>query len=107
MRNLLVLGVLMSSCIALGASAQSPANPFVLNVDREGSFSVAGTGVALSESAVIDQAVAALGRDASNALIVEGDEGAPLESVKRAAVLLQQAGATQISFRTAVEPSPR
>lgn len=105
MRSVLVLGVLMSSYIALGASAQSPADPFVLNVDREGSFSVAGTGVALSESAVIDQAAAALDRDASTALVVEGEERAPLDSVKRAAELLQRAGATRIWFRTAVEPS--
>jgi biopolymer transport protein ExbD len=84
--------------MATAASAQQARSAFVLSVDRQGSFSVAGTGV--DESSVVEQARAALSRDVNTALVVEGDEGAPFESVKRAAALLQQAGATRISFRT-------
>lgn len=104
MRSLLFVGVLM--CVAIGASAQSRGSTFVLSVDREGSFSVAGTGVVLNESSVLEQAAAALSRDADTALIVEADEGAPFESVKRAAVLLQAAGAQEISFRTRAATQP-
>jgi biopolymer transport protein ExbD len=105
-RSLLVVGLLISSCVAIGASAQSRGSTFVLSVDREGSFSLAGTGVALNEASVIEQAVAVLSRDADTALIVESDERAPLESVKRAAVLLQAAGALKISFRTQAANQP-
>lgn len=79
---------------------------FVLSVDRQGSFSVAGTGVVLNESSVVERAVAALSRDADTALIIEGDEGAPFEGVERAAVLLQTAGAQKISFRTRAANQP-
>jgi biopolymer transport protein ExbD len=108
-RTLLVtLGILVSSFVVVGASAQSSpegASTFVLSVDREGSFSVAGDG--LSESSVVEQASAALRKDAATGLVVEADEGAPLESVKRAAQLLQEAGATRIGFRTTSAVQPR
>jgi biopolymer transport protein ExbD len=110
MRTLLVaLGVLVSWFVVVGASAQSSregADTFVLSVDRQGSFSVAGDGspLQLNESSVVEQALAALRR--GTALVVEADERAPFESVKRAAQLLQEAGATSIGFRTRSAPQP-
>jgi biopolymer transport protein ExbD len=69
-----------------------------LRVDSEGAFFLAGA--PLDEASVVAQAAAALGRDANVALVVEGDTAAPYASVMRAAVLLQQAGAKRIAFRT-------
>ncbi len=108
MRILLVaVAAFALSFVLLGASAQSSVESpaaFVLSVDREGSLSVAA--VRLDESSVVEQAVAALRRNASTALIVEADEGAPYERVQRAALLLQQAGATGINFRTKSSAQP-
>ena len=104
---LVALAAFALSFVLLGASAQSSAEgpaAFVLSVDREGSLSVAA--VRLDESSVVEQAVAALRRNASTALIVEADEGAPYERVQRAALLLQQAGATGINFRTKSSAQP-
>ena len=103
MRSLLVvLGIVVSSLVVVGAAGQAPgdAGAFVLRVDSEGSFFLADAVTPLDEAAVVAQAAAALGRDADVALVVEGDRDAPYESVKRAAVLLQEAGAKRISFRT-------
>jgi biopolymer transport protein ExbD len=100
-----VLAAIVSAFVAVGASSQpvtDDAGGFVLNVDPQGSFFVAGTStaLALSESSVVEQAVAALRRNADVKLIVEAAESAPYASVVRAATLLQQAGAKRIVFRT-------
>ena len=99
MRSLLV--GLVSSLVALGAAAQAPDDgaAFVLRVDSQGSFLLPGVGPA-DEATVIAQAAAALSRDAEVALVVEGDTAAPYQRVTRAAVLLQEAGAKKIVFRT-------
>jgi biopolymer transport protein ExbD len=105
--HLVALAAVALSFVLLGVSAQSPVEgpgAFVLSVDREGSLSVAA--VRLDESSVVEQALAALRRDASTRLIVEADEGAPYESVEHAALLLQRAGATGISFRTKSAAQP-
>jgi biopolymer transport protein ExbD len=98
------VGILVSSVAIVTASAQSASNirAFVLGVDRQGSFFVAADDapLRLDDASVVQQAAAALRRDAGTALVVEADEGAPYDSVTRAAQLLQQAGATQIGFRT-------
>jgi biopolymer transport protein ExbD len=100
MRHLrLVLSVLLFSSVLAGATAQLPTNgsgTFVLSVDRQGSYFFAGT--PLDEAAVVALAAAALSRGA--ALVVEAEEDAPYQSVVRAAALLQESGATEISFRT-------
>jgi biopolymer transport protein ExbD len=96
-----VFSLVISSWILVSAVAQLPTNgssTFVLNVDREGAFSLAGT--PLDDAAVVAQAAAVLSRNADTALVVEADAGAPSQSVARAAALLQQSGATKISFRT-------
>ena len=96
-----VLSFLISSSILVGATAQLPTNgsgTFVLGVDRQGAFFLAGDRTPLDEAAVIAQAAAALSRGA--ALVVEAEERAPYQSVMRAAALLQQSGGTRISFRT-------
>ena len=101
MRSLLVvLGIVVSSLGAVGAAGQAAGDgaSFVLRVDPEGSFFLADA--PLDEASVVAQAAAALGRDANVALVVEADTAAPYERVKRAAALLQEAGAKQISFRT-------
>jgi biopolymer transport protein ExbD len=97
---LVVLGIVVSSLVAVGAAGQAPEDggAFVLRVDSEGSFFLADA--PLDEASVVAQAAAALARDADVALVVEGDTAAPYESVQRAAVLLQEAGAKRISFRT-------
>ena len=103
MRSLLVgLGVVVSTLVALGAAAQAPGDgaAFVLRVDSQGSFLLPGAVTPADESSVVEQAAAALRRDAGVALVVEGDAAAPYQRVRRAAALLQQAGATKISFRT-------
>jgi biopolymer transport protein ExbD len=86
------------------ASAQSPGDirAFVLGVDRQGSFFVTADDapLRLDDPSVVQQAAAALRRDAGTALIVEADEGAPHDRVEQAARLLQLAGATNIGFRT-------
>jgi biopolymer transport protein ExbD len=71
-----------------------------LRVDSQGSFYVADAVAPLDEASVVAQAGAALSRNADVALVVEGDTAAPYQSVVRAAVLLQEAGAKKISFRT-------
>lgn len=104
MRHLrVVLSYLISSFMLSSATAQLPANgpaTFVLGVDREGAYFLAGSGTPLDESAVVAQATAALSRAADTAIVVEADQGAPSRSVVRAADLLQQSGAKKISFRT-------
>ena len=100
-----VLALIVSAFVVVGASAQlstDDAGAFVLNVDPQGSYFVAGssTALALNESSVVEQAVAAVRRNADVTLIVEAAEGTPYESVVRAATLLQQAGAKRIVFRT-------
>lgn len=106
MRGLLVLGVLISSFVVVGASAQS-ATEFVLRVDPQGSFFVAGAGTAaLDELSVAEQARASLARDPGAALVVEADSRAPYESVKRAAELLAQAGGARVRFRTSNADQP-
>ena len=106
MRTLsVVLGVNASAFFSIGAGAQQStddAGTFVLSVDQEGSYFVAETGsaVALNESSVVEQAIAALRRNADVTLVVEANEDTPYASVVRAATLLQQAGATKIVFRT-------
>ena len=97
MRSLLVLSVLVSSCIGFVVGAQ-PFKDFVVSVDQQGSFFVSGTDS--NESAVVEQARAALNRDAATVLVVEANALAPYESVKRAIELLHDAGAEKISFRT-------
>ena len=99
MRSLLV--GLVSSLVALGAAAQAPDDgaAFVLRVDSQGSFLLPGFTPA-DEATVVAQAAAALSRDADVVLVVEGDKAAPYQRVTRAAVLLQEAGARKISFRT-------
>jgi biopolymer transport protein ExbD len=109
--SLLILGILASWFVLVAAGAQSSregADTFVLSVDRQGLFSVPGdgNGLRLNESSVVEQAVAALRRDAATTYVVEADEGAPYESVKRAALLLQEAGATWIAFRTTKAAQP-
>ena len=108
---LLILGILASWFVLVEAGAQSSrdsADIFVLSVDEQGLFSVSGDDDALrlNESSVVEQAVAALRRDAATTYVVEADEGAPYESVRRAAVLLQEAGATRISFQTRKAAQP-
>ena len=106
MRSLVVLGVLISLFVVVGASAQS-SREFVLRVDRQGSFFVAGAGAAaLNESSVTEQARASLDRDAGVALVVQADPSAPYESVRRAAELLAQAGAARVWFRTSRADQP-
>lgn len=104
----LILGILASWFVLVEAGAQSSregADTFVLSVDRQGLFSVPGDSN-LNESSVVEQAVAALRRDAATTYVVEADEGAPYESVKRAALLLQEAGVTRIAFRTTKAAQP-
>jgi biopolymer transport protein ExbD len=86
----------------VGAAAQAPDDraAFVLHVDSEGLFSLLSAGTPLDEAGVVAQAAAALSRDADVALVVEADTAAPSQRVTRAAALLQEAGATKISFRT-------
>jgi biopolymer transport protein ExbD len=99
MRYLRVGSFLASYLILAGASAQLPttgSGTFVLSVDRQGFYFSAGD--PLDEAAVVAQAAAALSRGA--ALVVEAEQDAPYQRVVRAAVLLQQSGATKISFRT-------
>ena len=101
MRSLLVgLVVVVSSLVATGAAAQAPGDvaTFVVRVDSLGSFFLSGA--PMDEASVVAQAAAALSRGADIALVVEADANAPYQSVARAAVLLQEAGATRISFRT-------
>jgi biopolymer transport protein ExbD len=105
--------VVVALAVALGIAAcatqvEPPvlSSTFVLSVDRQGSLSVHGTGVALNDRTVVEEAFAALSRDADTALIVEGDEGAPVEGMRRAAELLQTAGAHKISFRTRAANQP-
>jgi biopolymer transport protein ExbD len=106
MRTLfVVLGVIISAFFTIGAGAQQSADDasaFVLSVDRQGSYFVAGSNsaLALTESSVVEQAAAALRRNAEVTLVVEASEGTPYASVVRAATLLQQAGARKIAFRT-------
>jgi biopolymer transport protein ExbD len=103
MRSLLVcLGIVVSSLVAVGVAAQSPDDSaaFVLRVDSEGSFFLADATAPSDENSVVAQAAAALNRNANVALVVEGDTAAPSQSVRRAAQLLQEAGAKRISFRT-------
>ena len=103
MRSLLVgLGVVISSLVALGLSAQAPdaGAAFVLRVDSQGSFFLPGAATPVDDSSVVAQAAAALTRDADVALVVESDAAAPDQRVTRAAVLLQEAGARKIAFRT-------
>jgi len=102
-RSLLIgFVVLVSSLVAAGAAAQAPddAAAFVLRVDSEGSFSLPNAGTPLDEAEVVAQAAAALSRDADVAVVVEADKAAPYQRVTRAAALLQEAGAKEISFRT-------
>jgi biopolymer transport protein ExbD len=102
MRTLVaVFGLLVSSFVVGGVGAQSSAS-FVLNVDRQGSFSIDedGASLRLDESSIVEHVVAALRRDAATALFVDADPGAPRASVIRAAQLLQQGGATRVGFRT-------
>ena len=112
MRTFLVsLGILGSWFVLGGASAQSStdgSDTFVLSVDQQGLFSMSGDGNALplDESLVVEQALASLRRGVAKTYVVEADEGAPSESVKRAAVLLQEAGVTSISFRTRNAANP-
>ena len=107
-----VAALAVALCIAACATqVETPVlstirSTFVLSVDRQGSISVAGTGVVLNESSVVEEAVAAMSRDADTALIVEADESAPIEGVERAAVLLQTAGARKISFRNRAANQP-
>jgi bla regulator protein BlaR1 len=105
--------VVVALAVALGIAAcatqvEPPvlSSTFVLSVDRQGSLSVHGTSVALNDRTVVEQAFAALSRDADTALIVEGEEGAPVEGMRRAAELLQTAGAQKISFRTRAANQP-
>ena len=103
MRSLiLALGLVVSSVVTVSAAAQIGVDrePFVLRVDSQGSFFVANGVSPLDEASVIAEAAAALSRNADVAVVVEGDTAAPYESVKRAAVLLQEAGAKWIAFRT-------
>ena len=112
MRSLLASIIALASSFAIvTAGAQAPrdeGSAFVLSIDRQGTLFVTADGTArsVSESAVVEQAAAALRRDAGTALIVEADEATPYDSVTRAARLLQEAGATRISFRTRA-PAPR
>ena len=107
-----VAALAVALCIAACATqVETPVlsttrSTFVLSVDRQGSISMAGTGVVLNESSVVEEAVAAMSRDADTALIVEADESAPIEGVERAAVLLQTAGARKISFRNRAANQP-
>jgi biopolymer transport protein ExbD len=96
------LGVVVSSLVAVNVAAQPPAAraAFILRVDSQGSFFLADATAPSDDASVVAQAAAALNRDADVALVVEGDTAAPYESVKRAALLLQEAGASRISFRT-------
>ena len=106
MRTLFVaLAAIVSAFVANGVSAQpstDDAGAFVVSVDLEGSYFVAGSSnaLALNELSVVEQTVAALRRNADLTLVVEADEGTPYASVVRAATLLQQAGAKKIVFRT-------
>ena len=106
MRTLfVVLGVIASAFFSIGAVAQQStddAGTFVLSVDREGAYFVAGSNnaLALNESSVVEQAGAALLRNADVTFVVEANEGTPYASVVRAATLLQEAGAKRIVFRT-------
>ena len=110
MRSLLFsLGVVVSSLVALSVAAQSPGDraAFILRVDAQGSFFLSDATVPTDDASVVAQAVAALTRDANVALVVEGDSAAPYESMRRAARLLQEAGASRISFRTSnTAPAP-
>ena len=107
-----VAALAVALCIAACATqVETPVlsttrSTFVLSVDRQGSISMAGTGVVLNESSGVEEAVAAMSRDADTALIVEADESAPIEGVERAAVLLQTAGARKISFRNRAANQP-
>ena len=100
--RIVALGLVVSSLVAVGAAAQVAADgkPFVLRVDSHGSFFLADDIAPLDEASVLAQAAAALNRNRNVAVVVEGDTAAPFESVKRAAVLLQEAGAKWIAFRT-------
>jgi biopolymer transport protein ExbD len=97
-----VVKVLALVLFAFGAAAQptDTATTFVVHVDREGALSVAGETAPLDDASIVSQAAAALQRDSDTVLVVEGDSGAPYRDVVRAAQLLQQSGATKISFRT-------
>ena len=103
MRSLLCcLGIVVSLLVAVGVTAQSAGDSaaFVLRVDSQGSFFLADAAEPSDEASVVAQAAAALNRDANVALVVEGDADAPYQSVTCAALLLQEAGAKRISFRT-------
>ena len=103
MRSLLCcLGIVVSLLVAVGVTAQSAGDDaaFVVRVDSRGSFFLADAAEPSDEASVVAQAAAAMNRDANVALVVEGDTDAPYQSVTRAALLLQQAGAKSISFRT-------
>lgn len=97
-----VLAAVVSFFAFVNAGAQQPdaAATFVVHVDRQGLLSVAGDATPLDDSAVMAQAGAALSRDAATVLVVEGESDAPYRGVVRAARLLQQSGATKITFRT-------
>jgi biopolymer transport protein ExbD len=85
--------------VVVGAAGQAAGDAFVLRVDSQGTFFLADAIAPLDEAAVVAQAAAALSRNADVAVVVEGDRAAPYESVKRAAALLQEAGAKRIAFR--------
>ena len=95
------LSVLLSSFFLSQGCAQQPTSgpvAFVLGVDRQGSYFSAVDGAPLDEAAVAARAVTAL--RLGEVLVVEADADAPYQRVVRAAELLQQSGATKISFRT-------
>ena len=104
MRNLLVVLGLVALIGGVTATAQpaTEQSPFVLSVDQQGSYFItaAGRPLQIDDSEVVEQTLAALSRDASTALIIEAESGAPHNRVTRAAQLLQQGGATRVAFRT-------
>ena len=105
MRSLaFVLAAVLPLCAFNLADAQLPdaAATFVVHVDGQGSLSVDGGATPADDASVMAQASAALRRDAATVLVVEGESEAPYQAVVRAAQLLQQSGAKQISFRTVV-----
>lgn len=104
--NFVLAAVLPLFAFASANAQQTDEMTFVVHVDQQGALSVDTDATPLDDSSVIAQATAALGRDAATVLIVEGESGAPQQGVVRAALLLQQAGATKISFRTAAAAQP-
>ena len=108
MRSIVSLGAVASLLVAVAGGAQLADDraSFVLRVDSQGAYFLPDVASPVDEASVVTRAAAALSRDAGVAIVVEGDAAAPYARVARAAALLQEAGATRISFRT-TNPSQR